>query len=76
MSTPLPKDWKSVQLSELLDDEQLKILHWLVNDIRDRKRPAKDLKDWLITLREQLESKGVLPEYLYHLLCYKFELLL
>lgn len=65
-----------VSLGELFNKDQIHELSQLLSDIVAHKRPPKDLKEWLITLREQLESKGVLPEYLYYLLCYQFKLLL
>lgn len=70
----IPEGWKEVALGDLLTLDQLDHLNKLVVDIREMEKPVIDLKTWLVSLRSQMEPKGVLPEYLYYLLCYEFKL--
>jgi hypothetical protein len=80
-------EWKEIKLGDLLSEADLKILLDLINkeknfsfnpsqtDNENDKRADKlgeAIKEFLISKRQELESKGVLPEYLYYFLQYKF----
>lgn len=64
---------KTVQLSDLLDEEQIKQVAAIMNQERYSQR-ITELKEYLGSLREQLESKGILPEYLAYSLEYNMSL--
>lgn len=62
---------KTIELSELLNDEQIT----RVTEILDSKgyvwERDKKLKEYLSQFRTELEAKGVLPEYLSYVLIAK-----
>lgn len=60
--------WKEINLGELLDKEQVEDVELLL-----RERDWKNLRIYLNKLKEQLEKKGILPDYLYYVLKNKFE---
>jgi len=63
----LPKDWKEIKLEELFDSNELNLLLELINE-NDFTR----IREFLNTRKEKLEKKGVLPDYLFYYLKYKF----
>jgi hypothetical protein len=64
-STEQPSEWKEVSLNDLFSNTDLKVIEGLIH--------KKGLKEFLISKRQELESKGVLPEYLYYFLENKFK---
>lgn len=62
------KNWKSVNLKELFNEEQLEDILLLINH-----NDWAYLRTYLNKLKEQLEKKGILPDYLYYCLEAKFK---
>ena len=59
---------KSVKLSELLTEEQWKEVNKIL-EAKDAEK-WKRLREYLVTHRDALEKKGVVPEYLAYALEY------
>jgi len=64
----------TVQLRDLLTEDQLSEASVLIDRIQYRKTPTNDLRAYLISQRESLEARGVLPEYLFYALVYQLHL--
>lgn len=58
----------TASLNELLSDAQCERVIAIVESGESDSQIIKDLKEYLGTLREQLEAKGVLPAYLAYVL--------
>lgn len=57
------QEWKEIKLNELFnEDDILNMYHLIIQN------KLSELKGLLISKRQELESKGVLPEYLYYYL--------
>ena len=54
----------TVTLEQLLTREQLDRVQKIINDNSDSIKRTAGLKSYFNTISEQLESKGVLPDYL------------
>ena len=63
-----------IRLSDLFDEEQGKRVTEIISKILMKKIPTSDLRSYLITQREALEQKGMLPEYLYYSIVYHMDL--
>lgn len=59
----LPKDWKQIPITEILSPEEIKATEKIFRTKPDKDQ-IKALKDYLIPLKEKLEAKGLLPEFL------------
>ena len=57
------KKWKTMKLEDILDDEQRNILLYLVNA-----QDWDEIWDYLESLKEPLDAKGIVPGYLYYVL--------
>lgn len=55
---------KTIKLGDLLTDDQLKQVREIINSTASSLDRTAKLRDYFATIRETLESKGVLPEYL------------
>lgn len=66
-------EWKTVALKDLLDSDQLKRVYDIIQGIQGGAKP-ETLREYLVTQRESLEKREMLPEYLYYALCYQFKL--
>ena len=64
---------RTVTLGDLLDNTQSLRVSQIIQSIRSGSKP-ETLREYLVTQRESLEARGVLPEYLYYSLCYQFNL--
>ena len=60
----MPKGWSQKSLSELLDNAQINRVTAILNGSGDDIAKTRALKDYLNQFREQLEAKGVLPDFL------------
>lgn len=54
-------EWKNIKLGDLFNEEQIEDIELLL-----RERDFDNLRVYLNKLKEQLEKKGVLPDYLYY----------
>jgi len=61
-------------LSDLLDQEQLTQVELLIRTIQQTGMPPTMLRDYLRTQAESLLVKGVVADYLYYSLCYRYKL--
>ena len=69
----LPKGWNELKLNAILNDKQmLAVLEILASESPEK---FNRLRKYLAGYREQLEAKGVMPEYLGYFLEYKYRLL-
>lgn len=57
-------------IGEVLTDKQISIVKRHI-----KKKDTHALREYLNSLKSQLEEKEVVPDYLYYLLCYKYNLL-
>lgn len=64
---------KTVTLDQLLDETQRKQVFALMQDIHGG-ADVQSLRNYLVTQRESLEARGVIPEYLFYSLAYQFKL--
>lgn len=66
--TGLPSGWHLVKVSDLLTEEQMKSVSEIFTRAKVEKRTEQwlvaQLKEYLNQHQEQLEAKGVLPDYL------------
>lgn len=70
MSAKKASEWKDISLADLLTDEQIAHVCELLN--RNTPEKFKLLRAYLCLHREQLETRGVLPEYLGYYLEYAY----
>ena len=61
---PELEKWSRVPLVELVSDEEAKAICDIINGEQDSINRVRKLSTYLQTLREKLEAKGVLPEFL------------
>lgn len=64
---------KPITLGELLTEEQWKEVSEIVDEYTGQPDLVQKLKEYFGNIRPQLESKGVLPEYLAYALPYALE---
>lgn len=62
--------WRTVKLREILTEKQIRQLTKVMNKHRGKPTLTSELKKLLEPLAEQLEAKGVLPDYLAYYLTY------
>lgn len=55
---------KTIQLGELLNEQQLVETKRILHSTTDPIERVRRLKDYFETFSEELEAKGVLPDYL------------
>lgn len=61
----LPGGWSKTKLCDLLTKKQVKQVTKIIdNNLGDMIKLARALQEFLIPLRDQLEAKGVMPEFL------------
>lgn len=65
-----PRDWRQVTLGELLTKKQARKVVGIMNREKDTIERTRKLREYLNTLREQLEAKGVDPSFLTYYLEY------
>lgn len=58
------KDWKTMKLGDILTEAQIAETMDILNSPNGDIQITKRLKEYYGQFREQLESKGILPEYL------------
>jgi hypothetical protein len=58
-------EWKTIPLKDLFSETDFKKVLYLLNTNK-----LVELKEFLISKRQELESKIVMPEYLYYYLQY------
>jgi hypothetical protein len=61
---PLLRSVKTIKLEDLITDDQTKDIWKIMDEHPDPIKRVKALTEYLQKLREGLEAKGVLPEYL------------
>lgn len=61
-------------LDQILDETQLKVAYRIMAQIKSGLADPKSLRDYLRTQADVLEQRGVVADYLYYALCYKFNL--
>ncbi len=62
------------QLSELLDEKQLKQVFAIIQRIQRGTTEVRILRDYLRTQSDSLETRGVVADYLYYFLVYRLNL--
>jgi hypothetical protein len=67
----MDKQTKTVVLGELLNSKQAREVGRILNSTADPIEQTRRLKDYFGTFREDLEKKGVLPEYLAYAVVYR-----
>lgn len=68
-TSKLPEGWQTKKLADLLTEEQIEALE-LILSVNDPLK-WKLVRAYLRGLREELEAKGVVPEYLAYVLEYQ-----
>lgn len=64
---------KVITLGEVLTKEQIDSVAVIISEAKDEIDCATKLKRYLVQFREQLESKGIHPEYLAYALPFLLE---
>lgn len=62
------EDWNKKQLSEILDKEDMKTTYKFL-----KTQNFEGLREFLRSIKDKLEEKGVLPDYLYYWLELNFK---
>lgn len=60
----IESEYRMMKLSDILDDEQIRVVVGILNGAGDSVKKAAALKSYLGGFRKKLEAKEVLPEYL------------
>lgn len=66
----LPPGWKTITIGEVLTNEQYAEAFKILNEATDEIECGKKLREYFHTIREQLELKGIDPDYLSYALPY------
>jgi hypothetical protein len=61
------ENWKTIELGELFDNSELNLLMELINE-----NDFAKIREFLNARKEKLEKKGVVSDYLFYWLKYKF----
>lgn len=68
----LPEGWKSVRLGQLLEESEFERVETILRKPNSDAK-WKELRKYLNSIKKNLRKKGVLADYLYHILKAKFE---
>lgn len=63
-----PENWKRLELGDLLNDTQLRVLTDLIRNNPEPEERLRAIKQYLNSIHEDLEDKGVLPDFLAYVL--------
>lgn len=63
-----PEGWKQTTLADILTPEQAARLNQILKGNQDPDEALRAMKQYFATIRAELESKGVVPEYLAYLI--------
>lgn len=66
-------EWKSVQLGELLTDDQIQMVKEIMDQTPDELERTHAIRKYLNQFKEQLEARGVIPDYLAYVIVYKMK---
>ncbi len=66
----LPEGWKTTTIGEILTEEQFERVSDILKGCYNHVDAEQRLLPYFESIREQLESKGIIPEYLAYSLPY------